>query len=329
MVEIFQGQPSVKGMKDPTSRMNVANNVPFKNASNVNNPIYFAPFLDDYDIFNENQYEKPQTGYRLESPSYTNPDGYKIVSGNSKVYTFPNIDTEDGGAKLMEFLGNIYNEQPIVLEFPQNINDYYSVPYKGDVYQSDTERAKQKDAVSVFEEGDYKYKLEVDYDVQYQASPPPGLKSYEKGKNSFDKGYLILSQPISPAFAKAYGIYPVEFSAENTVRLLISIFSQDDLAEFNKQLSDKIEQGSSFSQIGDFVSAYVRRRSVPDLKYVFGPMRTNDIGELLKTYSEKGDLTRIQIQVAEDQEEEGQLVSPKKTVITVDDAEKFINYLLF
>jgi hypothetical protein len=329
MVEIFQGQPSLREMKNPANRINVENNVPFKNGSNVNNPIYFAPFLDEYDIFSERKYDRRGTGYRLENPNYKSPDGYKIVSGNSKVYTFPNIDTEDGGAKLVGFLSGIYNEQPIVLEFPQNINDYYSVAYAADVYQSDTERAKEKDTVSVFETGDYKYKLEVDYDTKYAASPPPGLKSYEKGKNSFDNGYLILSQPISPAFAKAYGIYPVEFSAENTIRLLMSIFSQDDLAEFNKQLSDKIEQGSSFSQIGDFVSAYVRRRSVPDLKYVFGPMRTNDIGELLKTYSEKGDLTRIQIQVAEDQEDEGLFVSPKKTAITVDDAEKFINYLLF
>lgn len=312
--------------------------IPILNSSEVNNPLFFAPFLTNYTPkFNkiytvlskkDNNYEN--SGYVVENYSFSsaNTDGYKRVSGFSKIYLFENIDTDSGAQALRVFLDQLYNEQELSLDFPQSINDYYNVSMQKDVYVPKTEKEKEKESVQIFSMGDYEYKLEVDYDKKYTASPPT-FKEYVKGKNPFDKGIIVLGQPILPAFARAYNIYPINLSNDDTIKLFLSIFAPDEKEKFIREITERAEKGESSSKIGDFISVIAKKHSVSELKYIFGNRRTGDIGELLKTYALKGDITKLSYEVIEESPEEILKPRRKKTQITVEDAEKFVNYLLF
>lgn len=308
---------------------------PTPNSSEVNNPLFFAPFLTNYKPNLEKRYVKEKgdenSGYVVENYSFSsaNTDGYKRVSGFSKIYLFENIDTDSGAQALRVFLDQLYNEQELSLDFPQSINDYYNVIMQKDVYVPKTEKEKEKESVHIFSMGDYEYKLEVDYDKKYTASLPPTFKEYVKGKNPFDKGIIVLGQPILPAFARAYNIYPLNLSNDDTIKLFLSIFAPDEKEKFIREITERAEKGESSSKIGDFISVIAKKHSVSELKYIFGNRRTGDIAELLKTYALKGDITKLSYEVIEESPEETLKPTRKKTQITVEDAEKFVNYLLF
>jgi hypothetical protein len=325
--EFFQGLPDRRS-KNEAGEL-AFSDVPVVNATNGNNPIFFAPFLNDYTPITTKTYVKNSpTPYELYNDSWGETNGKKTKGGFSKIYGFENIDTPEGERALRIFFDKLFNEQELSLDFPQSINDYYNVTFQLDPFKAD-ERKKEKEQVKAFDEGEYEYKLEVDFDAKYNASLPPFYRKYNKGKNSFDKGTIILGQPILPSYARAYNIYPIGLSNEDTVKLLLSIFTSEEKADFINKLTERAEKGEDSKKIGDFVSTVARQRSVPDLKYIFGNRRASDIGELLKSYALKGDITQLSYEVVEKQPEEMFKTTRKKNTITLEDAEKFVNYLLF
>jgi hypothetical protein len=329
LVYIFQGTPTSVGRYKDEARDNVLSNIPFKNYSNVNNPIYFAPFLNQYTTFQQKTYRKDDTisGYKLEHSSFR--DGRLYPSGNAKVYLFDNIDTTAGENRLREFLLKLYNEQTLTLEFPQDINDYYNVPFQRET--SVKMKSEEKKVVKAFEDGDYKYKLEVTFDENYRKSLPPEFKSY-------DNGYIILNQPIVPQWSNSYQMYPFGFSDKDTMKLFLSIFQPDEKAKFLRELDTKKNQPPIM--IADYVSTVTKDSGVSNLKFIFGERRYPEIGQLVKTFASTqsieglSEIQKLEQEIlAEIDLEAAQAIKPiKKTLksnTAFQDVENFLNYLLF
>jgi len=330
-VKFYQGNPFRKTKNESGELATPI--IPTLNSYYGNNPIFFAPFLNDYTPIVTRVYDKNRNPFEIFNDKvFKKTNGRKYIDGFSKIYEFKNIDTDKGANDLKRFFNLMYEEQMLSLDFPLSINDYYNITFKGDVPESEyskKEKDKEKQIVKIFEGENYEYKLEVDFDSKYELNLPPSFKGFVKGKNSFDKGVVNLGQPMLPTFAKAYSIYPINFSNEDTVKLLLSIYKTDDREVFIRDLTNMSEKGDSFSEIGDYVSTSIRKRSVSDLKYIFGNMRINDIGELLKTYALQGDMQKLEFEVVAESETEIPKPKKRKTEITIEDAEKFINYMLF
>jgi hypothetical protein len=309
---------------------------PTLNTSEVNNPLFFSPFLSNYTVHLDRIYVKEKndrgSGYKVENTTFKDGglEGFKRLAGFSKIYKFTDIDTEDGANKLTSFFKELYDEQDLSMDFPQNINDYYNILFQKDLYVSKQGENKEKEKIETFEYGRYEYKLDIDYNEKYKSSigNPPSFVEYISGKNAFDKGTIILGKPLLPSFARAYNIYPINLSNDDTIKLLLSIFAPDDKEKFIKELTERAEKGEDNNKIGDYVTIVSIKNTVPQLKYIFGNRRTSEIGELLKTYALKGDITKLLYETIEEGED---VIKPtkRKTKITPEDAEKFINYLVF
>ena len=329
-VEVFQGQIVAKARTTAEVRMLIDRNIPFKHSGQTNNPIYFASFLNNYTPIIEPYKEYSRHNYPVRSQEFiVNP---KNVSGFSKIYQFTNIDEQAGAERLFKFLQKIHSEQSeIRLDFPQDIKDYYTVSDVTDEYVPKEEKEKGEQTIKMFDKSEYVYNLEVDYNANYEKSPPPSFLRYEIGQGAFDKGKIILSQPIKPTFAKAYNIYPSNFSDKDTITLVLQIFNEQEKVDFLRELNKMIEDGESLSDIGDFITIQTTRRAVPELKYLFGNRRVNEIAELMKRYAlNPTDFALTDREYVEQFEDV--IAMPKikkKSTVTMDDAEKFINYLLF
>lgn len=135
--------------------------------------------------------------------------------------------------------------------------------------------------------------------------------------------FVVLSEPMQPAIALAFGVYPKSLSNEDTIKLLLSIFDEQERVKFINSIADLAERNATPMEIGMFVSQEVSSRSVRELKYVFGDRKLTDVGLLLKTYSEKGDIAAINYEISKDI---GEVAAPvkRKSNIVFEDVERFL-----
>ena len=91
-----------------------------------------------------------------------------------------------------------------------------------------------------------------------------------------------------------------------------------------------IEDGESLSDIGDFITIQTTKRAVPQLRYLFGSRGVNEIAELMKRYAlNPTEFALTDREYVEQFEDVIVKKIKKKSTVTMDDSEKFINYLLF
>jgi hypothetical protein len=228
----------------------------------------------------------------------------------------------------VSFLYKIYTEQNLSLDFPQDVNDYYNIPFQRET--SIKMKSEEKKVVKAFEDGDYRYKLEVPFDDNYRKSLPPEFKNYENG-------FVILNQPIKPTFARAYNIFPYGLSDKDTMKLFLSIFEPDEKAKFIRDIESK--KNLQPIQIADYVSGVVTKNAVPNLKYIFGERRFLEIGQLIKNFASTqsieglSEIQKLEKEILEEVDAETAVVQATKKTLksntAFQDVENFLNYLLF
>ena len=229
-----------------------------------------------------------------------------------KKFSF-NLNSENELNILNSFSQYLANQYQLSFNFRAEAAAYLNTPVFADPFDA----TKKYEEVKLFEEGDYEYRFIRKPNEEF-LNQIPNLKSR---KITSAYGEVITKYPLTPIQCKSFELIPVNIPAEVIVKMTLFPLSDADKVIFTQEL-EKLAPTSSSAQIGAFVSMFLSKRTV-GTDYFFGDMSMPQYGNIFKEYALKTDLKTL---INEEKKVEKE-VKVKKSVVTFDDAERFLMFL--
>lgn len=276
-----------------------------------NKYFYDADFLS---IIKPNHVGTPTNRWGLNN----NEAGEKLRSVFVLQYRF-NFDNPEDLRVFKEAMTYMWQQDKTVLTFKAITDDYYTVLGKEDIYNEGDEKSKSE---KIFSFGEYEYAFESTPNDAWRI--PNEIRKLPAGSKTGRYGGVVLSYPLEPHLLLPFAMYPISLSYSDTVKVWLSMFDGQEKIRILAELKALMDKNATVREIGNWVEKETATK-VAAMKYVFGDLDIIQVGEVLKTYYESGDLSQLNFQV----EKQTEIALPKKkTKVDYASAEKFLIYML-
>ena len=213
----------------------------------------------------------------------------------------------------------MWENDKAIFNFKTISEEYYTVFDKEDVYDEKDAKSKSE---QIFSKGEYTYTFE---NTPKEGVVIPYLVRLLPASNAVGRyGGAVLEYPLEPHLLLPYGMYPLNLSYSDTVKLWLNMFDEHEKLRVMGELKKLMDEKKSVREIGNWIDKETATK-VAGLKYVFGDLDILQVGELVKTYYDSGDLAQLNFQVEKKMSQE----APKRNMkVDHSSAEKFLIYML-
>ncbi len=213
----------------------------------------------------------------------------------------------------------MWQNDKAVLTFKTIMDENYTVENKEDVFDAADDKTKSE---KIFPIGEYEYTFEST--PKEGVAIPSAIKILPPSSKVGRYGGVVLSYPLEPHLLLPYSMYPTNLSYSDMVKLWLSMFDEHEKIRVLADLKKIMDENKSVREIGNWVNTETATK-VADLKYVFGDLDILQVGEVMKTYYDSGDLSKISFQVEKQTSIEA---PPRKRKVDYTSAEQFLIYML-